>query len=387
VSLSGKAAVVGVGESDIGKVPGRTVLQLMAQAAAEALDDAGLVKDDIDAVFTAFSPIGMADLPSVTVAEYLGLRPPKYTDSTAIGGSAFLAHVEHAAAAIASGLCEVALIVYGSTQLSSRGKQVLGGVYAGMPQADYEHPYGIPLPVGGYALAAMRHMHTYGTRPEQLAAVTVASRKWAAMSPRAYRREPVTIDDVLASPYLCEPLHALDCCLVTDGGGAVIVTSAERARDLRKAPVAVLGTGETHTHRGITQMPDLTTTGAVHSGKRAFAMAGLTPADIDVAEVYDSFTITVVETLEDLGFCPKGEGGPFVASGVIEPGGSLPLNTMGGGISYTHPGMLGIFLLVEGVRQVRGEAGERQVAGAEVALCHGTGGQLSSSATVIQGRA
>lgn len=384
--MSGKAAIVGVGESDIGKVPGRTVLQLIAQATAEALDDAGLAKDDIDAVFTAFSPIGMVDLPAVTVADYLGLKPPAYTDSTAIGGSAFLAHVQHAAAAIAAGICEVALIVYGSTQLSSRGKQVLGGVYAGMPQADYEHPYGIPLPIGGYALAAMRHRHRYGTTSEQLAAVTVASRKWAAMSPRAYRREPVTIDDVLSSTMLCDPLHALDCCLVTDGGGAVIVTSAQRARDLRKAPAVVLGTGETHTHRGITQMPDLTTTGAVESGRRAFAMAGLSPRDVQVAQVYDSFTITVVETLEDLGFCAKGEGGAFVASGAIEPGGALPLNTMGGGISYTHPGMLGIFLLVEGVRQLRGEAGERQVPGVDVALCHGTGGQLSSSATVLLGR-
>lgn len=386
MSLSGSVAVVGVGESDIGKVPGKTVLQLMAQATAEALDDAGLRKDDIDAVFTAFSPIGMVDLPSVSVAEYLGLRPPRYTDSTAIGGSAFLAHVEHAAAAITAGICEVALIVYGSSQLSTRGKQVLGGVYPGMPQADYEHPYGIPLPVGGYALAARRHMYEYGTTSEQLAAVTVASRKWAGLNPRAYRREPVTVDDVLASPYICEPLHALDCCLVTDGGGAAIVTSTERARDLRKPPVVILGTGETHTHRAISQMPDLTTTGAVESGRRAFAMAGLGPEDVDVAEVYDSFTITVVETIEDLGFCKKGEGGPFVAGGALEPGGKIPLNTMGGGISYTHPGMLGIFLLVEGVRQVRGEAGERQVPGVEVALCHGTGGQLSSSATVILGR-
>jgi acetyl-CoA acetyltransferase len=235
-------------------------------------------------------------------------------------------------------------------------------------------------------MAAMRHMHQYGTRPEQLAEVAVATRKWASLNPNAYKRDPITIDDVLNSPFIAEPLHLLDCCLVTDGGGAVVVTSAERARDCRKGPVWVLGAAETHTHMTISNMPDLTRTGAATTAPRAMSQAGLRPDDFDVVEIYDSFTITVLLTLEALGFCGRGESGAFVSGQRTAPGGEFPLNTNGGGLSYCHPGMYGIFLLIEAVRQLRGEADVRQVPNARLALVHGTGGVLSSAATCVLGR-
>jgi acetyl-CoA acetyltransferase len=241
------------------------------------------------------------------------------------------------------------------------------------------------MPVGAYALAASRHMHEFGTTGEQLAQIAVDARRWASGNPRARHRDPITIDDVLASPMVASPLHKLDCCLVTDGAGAVVLTSADRAASLAKPPALVLGTGTCHTHSMISEMPNLTTTGAVVSGAEAFAEAGIGPADVDVLQLYDSFTITVLLLLEDLGFCPKGEGGPFVADGVLGPGGTLPANTTGGGLAYTHPGMFGIFLLVEAVRQLRGECGDRQVPGAEVALAHGSGGALSAMSTTILG--
>jgi acetyl-CoA acetyltransferase len=247
-------------------------------------------------------------------------------------------------------------------------------------------PYGPPLPVTGYALAAMRHMHEYGTTPEQLAEVAVATRKWAAMNPKAYKREPITIQDVLSSPMIAEPLHLLDCCLVTDGGGAVVVTSADVARNCRSIPVWVLGHAESHTHLSISNMPDLTWTAASLTGPRAMAQAGVKHSDLDVVELYDSFTITVLLTLEALGFCKRGESGAFVSGQRTAPGGPFPLNTNGGGLSYCHPGMYGIFLLIEAVRQLRGDCGERQVSDAKLALVHGTGGVLSSAATCILGR-
>lgn len=375
-----KAAIVGVAESDLGVVGPKTVLQLQAQAARAALAEAGLTVKDVDAVFTAGSNWSWA--PSMLLAEYLGIRP-KVTDSTNIGGSSFEAHVGHAAAMIAMGLCEVALITYGATPRSGGGR--------GMPRSpilsdQFELPYGPPLPITGYALAAMRHMHEYGTKPEQLAEVAVATRKWAALNPKAYKRELITIDDVLSSPYICEPLHLLDCCLVTDGGGAVVVTSVERARDCKTKPVWVLGQAESHSHLSISNMPDLTWTAASITGPRAMAEAGVTHDDLDVVEIYDSFTITVLLTLEALGFCERGESGAFVSGQRTAPGGEFPMNTNGGGLSYCHPGMYGIFLLIEAVRQLRGECGERQVKDAKLALVHGTGGVLSSASTVILGR-
>jgi acetyl-CoA acetyltransferase len=378
-----KTAIVGVAESDLGYTPDRTFLQLIAQATSRALDDAGLAKNDIDGFFSA----GWLTMESIMVAEYLGIKPA-YSDSTMPGGSAFEFHVGHAAAAISAGLCETALICYGETRLSDRRKGISTTFASGgrqEPEEQFETPYGCWVPIPTYALAAQRHMYQYGTTSEQLAEIAVAARKWANLNPAAAMQGPLTVSDVLSSPMMSTPLHLRDCCLVSDGGGAVIVTTAERARDLRKKPVWVLGCGESHTHRGITGMPDLTVSPASLSGDRAFRMAGLNPSEIDLLELYDSFTITVLLQLEDLGFCPKGEGGRFVEGGRLAPGGLRPANTSGGGLSYLHTGMFGIFLLVEAARQLRGEGGDRQVEGARTALCNGIGGNLSSSGTVILG--
>jgi acetyl-CoA acetyltransferase len=374
------AAIAGVAESDLGVVPGKSALQLQAEAAREALAEAGLTTRDVDAVFTAG---GEDYAPSMRLAEYLGVRP-RHTDSTNIGGSSFVAHLAHARIAMAEKRCGVALISYGSTQRSDGGRALgRGGALRGPDQ--FERVWGLPQPVGAYALAASRHMHQYSTTSEQLAEVAVATRKWAALNPKAFMRDPLTIEDVLNSRWISEPLHLLDCCLVTDGGGAVVVVSAERAADLPKAPVWVLGHGESHTHAGISSMPDLTVTPARWSGADAMGMAGVTHGDLDVVELYDSFTITVLLTLEALGFCRPGESGAFVSGQRTAPGGDFPMNTNGGGLSYCHPGMYGIFTLIEATRQLRGECGERQVEGARLALANGTGGVLSSAATVVLG--
>ncbi|WP_019119704.1 acetyl-CoA acetyltransferase [Brevibacillus massiliensis] len=374
------AAIVGVAESDLGETPGKNVLQLQAQAARAALDDAGFTKDDVDALFTAGS---WAWATNLMLGEYLGIRP-SYTDGTNIGGSSFELHICHAVAGIKAGLFDVALITYGSTQRTDRSRNRSMPVVPLTEQ--YERPFGLPTPVGAYALAAMRHMHLYGTTSEQLAEIAVATRKWAALNEKAFMREPIEIADVLASRWIAEPLHLLDCCLVTDGGGAVVVASRRAAARAKKRPVWILGHGETHTHNTISNMPDLTMTGARESGRRAFEMAGVRHDEIDVAQIYDSFTITVLLTLEALGFCKPGEGGAFVSGQRTAPGGPFPMNTNGGGLSYCHPGMYGIFLLVEAARQLRGECGERQVPDAKLALVNGTGGVLSSTSTLILGR-
>lgn len=375
--LRGAVSIVGVAESDLGRVaPESTSLDLAAQAAVRAADDAGISLRDVDAVFCATSHYAMSGL---ELSEYLGLRP-RYSDSNNLGGASFVSHLLHATAAIHAGLADTALIAYGSTQLSDGGKLVT----ASAPNL-YETPYRPRYPVTMYALAAARHMHEYGTTREQLASVAVAAREWARLTPGAFRTEPLTIDDVLGSRMISDPLTVADCCLVTDGGGAVIVTSTERARTLRRQPVPVLGVGEAHWHRSISQMPSLTESAAVDSGARAFAMAGLRPSDVDVVELYDAFTINVPLFLEDLGFCEKGEGGPFVADGRIAPGGSLPVNTNGGGLSYTHPGMYGIFLLIEATRQLRGSAHGHQVDEASIALVHANGAVLSAQATALLG--
>ncbi|EJY56943.1 acetyl-CoA acetyltransferase [Alicyclobacillus hesperidum URH17-3-68] len=374
------AAIVGIAESDIGVTPDKTVLQLQAQAAVRALTDAGLHTRDVQALFCAGAWTTWTNL---MLAEYLGIQPI-YTDSTNIGGSSFEAHIGHAVAGIQAGLFEVALIVYGSTQRSQRLRGKVPGEVGLTEQ--YEAPFGLPVPVGAYAMAAMRHMYEYGTRSEQLAEVAVAARQWAMQNPRAFARDPLSVEDVLASRMICEPLHLYDCCLVTDGGGAIVVTSERVARQCRHKPIWVLGHAETHTHHTLLSMPDVTSTGAAVTGPRAMAMAGIRHDDVDVAEIYDSFTITVIVTLEALGFCHQGEGGAFVSGGRIAPGGSFPMNTNGGGLSYCHPGMYGIFLLIEAALQLRGDAGMRQVPNAQIALVHGTGVQLSSSATVVLGR-
>ncbi|MEN2740617.1 acetyl-CoA acetyltransferase [Microbacterium sp. X-17] len=379
--LRASAAIVGVAESDLGAVgPGISSLDLIGQATVRALDDAGLRKSDIDGLFchSAFF-----SSPVTTAAEYLGIRP-KYSDGTAIGGSSFVTHLWHAAAAIQAGLCEVALIVYSSTQRSHGGGLLTSG--AALTRS-WEAPYGPRLPATAYALAAARHMHEFGTTREQLAEVAVAARKWAQLNPKAFERGDLTIDDVLSSRMVSSPLTVRDCCLVTDGGGAVIVTSAERARSLGKPPVYLLGSGDATWHMNISQMPDLTTTAAAESGKRAFEIAGYGPADVDVVQVYDAFTINTILFLEDLGFCAKGEGGRFVENGSIAPGGRLAVNTNGGGLSYCHPGMYGLLMIIEAVRQIRGEAGARQVDRHDLAVVHGNGGTLSSEVTAVLGGA
>ncbi|WP_293866029.1 acetyl-CoA acetyltransferase [uncultured Alsobacter sp.] len=384
--MSREAVIVGVGDiplKDGRAVGGGSVLQVQARAAKAAIDDAGLAMKDVDGLLVAglWGQPGPGMLASVTLGEYLGVFP-RFADTTNIGGSAFEAHVAHAAMAIERGYCDVALIVYGSVQKSERSR-TLGGRPPVLTM-QFENVWGIPQPVGGYALAARRHMHEFGTREEQLAEIAVATRAWAALNPAATMRDPLTIDDVMRSTPISDPLKLLDCCLVTDGAGAIVMTTAENARAHGSRMIHVRGYGEAHTHWSIGAMPDLARlTAAEMSGRRAFEMAGIRHDAIDIVECYDSFTITVLMTLEALGFCKPGEGGAFVSGQRTAPGGAFPLNTNGGGLSYCHPGMYGIFLLIEAVRQLRGEADARQVPGVRTALVHGTGGTLSSGGTVI----
>ena len=379
MSLKRACAIAGVAESRLGVVPDSTVMTLQAEAMVAALAEAGLEKSDVDAVFSSGN---WGRLPQLQVCEYLGIRPT-YSDNTSVGGASFEFHLGHAAAAIQAGLCKVAVILYGSTQRSRRERRIFE-THADLGY-QYEAPYGLPVPVGAYALAASRHMAQYGTTSEQMAELAVSTRAWAQLNPVAYKREPLTVEEVFASDMIASPLRRHDCCLVTDGGGCVVVVSPEIAKTLPKAPVWLLGQGEAQSHAQISEMPDLTVTPAAESGKRAFAMAGVTHSDLDVIEIYDSFTITVLLTLESLGFCKPGESGPFVSGGRTGPDGEFPLNTMGGGLSYCHPGQYGIFLLIEAVRQLRGECGDRQVADATLALASGTGGVLSSNSTCILG--
>jgi acetyl-CoA acetyltransferase len=374
--VRGSIAIVGLAEYGLGVAPeGSTPVDVMGHAALDALADAGLTTDDVDGLLAASTQLPWA---SVNLGEWLGVNP-SYSDSTQLGGSSFMAHLHHAALAIEGGACEVAVVAYGSTQRS------VGRAKASVQELDpAEAPYRPMNPVTGYALATSRHMHEFGTTRQQLAEVAVAARRWAQRNPNAWSKKDLTIEDVLDAPMVCDPLGVKDCCLVTDGGAAVVVTSAERARSLTDKPVYLLGAGEAHSHRHISHMPDLTTTSAVQSGERAFAMAGLTPAEVDVLQLYDAFTITPILFLEDLGFCAKGEGGPFVSGGRIAPGGELPVNTNGGGLSYQHPGMYGLLAIVEAARQLRGES-TGQVEGAHVALAHGNGGVLSTQCTVLLG--
>lgn len=377
----GGAAIVGVAESDLG-VTKQSALGLQAQAVARALDDAGLELKDVDGLAT----VGVPRFPAIQTAEYLGIYP-SWSDSTFTGGSSYEVLTARAAEAITSGQAEVVVVAYGSNQRSAKSRS-LGGVLDPMqPESQFDAPYGALNPVSFYAMAAQRHMREYGTTSAQLAEIAVAAREWALLNPKAYRfgDGPLTIDDVLSSPLISDPLHSLDCCLVTDGGGAIVLTSTHRAKDLRQRPISVLGHGECSTHHGFTQMPDLTQTGAVVSAERAFAQSGLVAKDVDVVQIYDSFTITALLSIEALGFCDRGEGGPFVEDGKFRPGGGFALNTTGGGLSYTHPGMFGVFLIIEAVRQLRGEAGRRQIDNAETAVCHGTGGILSHNSTLVLG--
>ncbi|HEX3172202.1 MAG TPA: acetyl-CoA acetyltransferase [Burkholderiales bacterium] len=374
----GSVAVVGAAESDLGLVaPHTSPVDLMAQATLRALDDAGLKLSDVDSLFVAATQVRMGPM---ALAEYLRIKP-KYFDGTIIGGSSFMSHVTHAQAAIEAGLCEVAVIAYGSTQRS-----VSRAAASPREYNHYESPYKPILPISAYALAAARHMHQFGTTREHLAEVAVSARKWALLNPAAWEKEPLSIEQVLKARMVSYPFTVRDCCLVVDGGGAIVITSAARAKTLKKKPVYVLGTGDSLSHATISNMPDLTVTAAADSGAQAYKMAGIKPSDVKMLSLYDAFTITPVLFVEDLGFCPKGEGGRFFEGGATAPGGSrIPVNTSGGGLSYCHPGMYGLLVMIEAIRQVRGECGKRQVKDCDVAIAHGNGGVLSSQCTVIFG--
>jgi len=376
----GAAAITGIGSAGLGDASGFSEMEILSLAAQRAVADAGLRMSDIDGLCTCSGSATMWALP---VAEYLGIRP-SFVDSTMLGGSSFVAHLLPAVHALMAGDCTAVLVCYGSTQRSgsvdraavTRMRQVLD------PQP-YETPYQPMQPISAYALATARHMHEYGTTRSQLAEVAVAARAWAQLNPQAFSRGPLSIQDVLGARMVCDPLTVRDCCLLTDGAGAFVLTLAERAKDGPHKPAYILGTASETWHRQISCMPDLTVTSASRSGPRALAMAGLSVADVDLACLYDAFTINVILFLEDLGFCPKGEGGAFVQDGGIAPGGRLPVNTNGGGLSFGHPGMYGSFLVLEAVEQLRGTAGARQQPDLNVALVHGNGATLSSQSTAI----
>lgn len=373
--------ITGVAETPLGKVYDHSESSMAAVAALEALGEAGLSVKDVDGLFINY----MGEESTVQVGEYLGIEP-RYADSSDLGGAAFDAFIHHALLALEAGRCDVALIVFASRQRTRRLRSRTAAGSGASLMEQFEHPYGLAMPLGHFALMATRFMHETGTTSEHLAEVAVTAREWARLNPKAWSRDPLTVDDVLGSAIISDPLHKLDCCLILDGGGAIVLSRGDRAADAAKSPVRVLGAGESHTHWNISQLDDITRTAAVASGREAFAMAGVTPADVDVFEPYDATTLHVLLALEDLGFCGRGEAGPFVADGNLRPGGRLPGVTSGGGLSYNHPGAFGVQLLVEAVRQLRGECGDRQVAEAEVGCVHGMGGLASVGATVVLGR-
>lgn len=377
----GAVAIAGVGESRFGSVPDATSWQLSQEAAAAALADAGLTAGDVDGLFSCGNDL----MHPVLLAEYLGLHP-RYVDGTNVGGASWELYAHHAIGAVNAGLCDIALMTYGSTARSDlkRGLRTANLAPAARGPSQFEAPYGNTL-IGRYAMVATRHMHEFGTRPEGLAEIAVQTRANASRNPLAMYRDPLTLDDVLASPVIASPLHSLDCCIRSDGGGAVVIVSEERARDLAKPPVWVLGAGEAVGHQTMSEWRDFTVSPARESAARAFSMAGLGPDDVDVLQVYDSFTITVLLTLEAMGFCAKGEAGAFVRHGRLLVDGALPTNTDGGGLSSNHPGMRGVFMIVEAVRQLRGEAHGRQVPDARIAAVNGTGGWFSATGTLILG--
>jgi acetyl-CoA acetyltransferase len=378
--MARRVAIVGAALSDCGTVDG-TSLQLIQQGAARALADAGLTKDDVD----GFAGHG-SSLPPLEATEYLGLRPT-WGNSTNVGGSSWELMAQHAAAAIERGDADVVLLSYGSTARSDVKHRRRTGATAvsNAGPLQFEAPYGHTL-IAKYAMAARRHMHEFGTTIEQLAEIAVAARLHAAGNPDAFRREPITIEDVQASRMIADPFTQLHCCVRTDGGGAVVLAAEDRARDCAREPVWILGSGQALSHVSMSQWEDFTESPCARSGAAAFGQAGVSPADVDVWALYDSFTYTVLATLEGLGVCKKGEGGSFVEDGRLRPGGSFPLNPDGGGLSACHPGMRGMFLLVEAVRQLRGECGPRQVQDARLALVNATGGFFSATGTMVLGR-
>jgi acetyl-CoA acetyltransferase len=376
------AAIVGAALSDCGRVDDKTAFHLHQQATARALADAGIDKSEVD----GFMSCAMGALPPIEVAEYLGMGPLKWVDGTSVGGSSWEFYVEHAAAAIKAGLAEVIVAAYGSTTRANlkRGIRTANLSFGVRGPQQFDAPYGHTL-MAKYAMAARRHMHEFGTTAEQLAEIAVSARHNASLNPDAYYRDPITIEDVQSSPMVADPFTKLHCCIRSDGGGAVVITTPERARDCAKKPVWVLGTSEAATYTTLSEWEDFTEGPASISGPLAFERAGVTPDDVDVCEIYDAFTSMVLLSLEGLGFCKKGEGGAFVEDGKLRVGGALPTNTDGGGLSSCHPGMRGMFLLVEATKQLRGECGDRQVPDAKIACVNGTGGWWSSASTVILG--
>jgi acetyl-CoA acetyltransferase len=373
--------VAGVAESRFGDVPDATALQLHQEAAAAALADAGLAPADVDGLFSCGADL----MHPIVLGEYLGLRPG-YVDGTQVGGSSWEFFVHHAVGAIEAGLCDVALLNYATTSRSDLKRKIRSANVAieARGPAQFESAYGHTV-IGRHAMAATRHMHEFGTTPEQLAEIAVQIRSNASRNPMAMYRDPITVEEVVGGRMICSPLHKLDCCIRSDGGGAVVLVGEDRAKDLPKPPVWILGAAEAVSHHTMSEWADFTESPARGSGERAFAMAGVKPSEIDVLQVYDSFTITVLLTLEALGFCGKGEGGAFVEGGRLTLDGDLPTNTDGGGLSSNHPGMRGLFLIIEAARQLRGEAEGRQVAGAKLAAVNGTGGWFSSTGTLVLG--
>jgi acetyl-CoA acetyltransferase len=379
--MSRRVAIAGVALSDGGTVAA-TPYALHQQAAKRALDDAGLSKGDIDGLCST----GLGSLQPIDVAEYMGLRP-RWLDGTGVGGASWEVMASHAVDAIAEGRADVVLLAYGSTSRSDikNGLRGAGLDWGSRGPMQWEVPYGHTL-ISKYAMAARRHMHEFGTTVEQLAEIAVSARANAADNPEAMYRDPITIDDVLAGPMVADPFTPLQCCIRSDGGAAAVLVAEDRVPDLAKPPVWVLGSAEYGSHVSMSQWEDFTTGPAAIAGPLAFARAGVRPEEIDVCSLYDAFTSMLLITLEDLGFCGRGEAGSFVEDGRLRIGGALPTNTDGGGLSAAHPGMRGLFLIVEAVRQLRGECGPRQVGGASLACVSGTGGWFCSNGTMILGR-
>lgn len=386
--MRGEAAIIGIGQTSLGRHSGRSALSLQEEAVHKALDDAGITLEQIDGFLTTPVTNRRWSTPCGVVANHLALRPA-YMNTIDIAGVSGIGLIHQAAMLVATGQCRTVLCVAGQDQLSLAPTRdvIKSMVQSGVAHPEFEMPYW-PLIPSLYALIAQRHMFEYGTTPEQMAQVAVELRRFASLNPDAHKRKPITIDEVLASPMVSSPFHVLDCSLISDGAAAAVVTARKNLSAGNAAPIHVLGYGFGNSHGSIGEHLDLTSTAARQSGAQAFRMAGMAPADIDVAELYDCFSITVIIELEDLGFCPKGEGGRFVSEGNIGLRGSLPTTTHGGLLSAGHPGLSGgFFHVLEGVRQLRGEAGERQVENANVGLVHGNGGILAAHGTMILGTA
>jgi acetyl-CoA acetyltransferase len=384
MTLKNKVAIVGVGESDIGKVPHLTGLGLNAQACKRALDDAGLHPRDVDGLLTAYSFTEPYTMLGSALCEYTGMRPRMCT-SMVTGGASPGIMLRHAAQAIASGTAETVLVCAGENRATGLGREGSIAVLTNVGHPQFEKPYGGSIPAF-YAMVAQRHMYEHGTTREQMAAVAVNTRAHALLHPSAQMKTALTVEHVLSSKRIADPLGMLDCCIISDAAGAFVVTSAERAKDLVDKPVYLLGIGEMHTHEHVLCAPDLSTFGALQSGRAAYEMAGLRPQDVDLAQLYDCFSIVPIIELEELGFCEPGEGGHFFETGKARIGGQLPVNTNGGMLSHAHAGAAGAILgVVEVARQLRGGLGPRQVEGAKVGLVHNEGGILSSHCTMLLG--